>query len=64
MKIIYLLPIRTLSVYILKLMFAVRLLVRGATGFNKACPHPLSARLRQLKIASLALIRTILEVRN
>jgi hypothetical protein len=64
LKTIYLLPIRTLSVYILKLIFAVRLLVRGVTGFNKACPHLLSARLRQLKFRLLALIRTILEVRN
>jgi hypothetical protein len=29
--------------------FAFRLLVRGVTGFNKACPHLLSARLRQFK---------------
>jgi hypothetical protein len=39
-------PIRTLSVSILEFILAIRLLVRYVTGFNKDCPHLLSARLR------------------
>jgi hypothetical protein len=41
--------IPTVSVSILEFILVVRLLVRCVTGFNKECPHLLSARLWQLK---------------
>jgi hypothetical protein len=51
----YILPIRTLSVSYLNIILLVRLLVRCVTGFNKDCPHQLSAGLWQLrKIADCA----------
>jgi hypothetical protein len=41
----YFLPIRTFNVSILELLLVVRLLVRCVTGFDKNCPHLLSACL-------------------
>jgi hypothetical protein len=46
---IYFWPIRNLTVSYLKLILVVRLLVRCVTGFNKDCPHQLSAGLWQLR---------------
>jgi hypothetical protein len=53
------LPIRTLSVSTLELILIVRLVVRCVTGFNKDCPHILSARLWQFQKKGLIVpIRT------